>query len=338
MKTQSKGGLTLRLADIPAEAYRLPRGAEPLYLPAQHRRTGRAPRAARAAALAAGLVLVTTAGTGDAVPGAATLTRTASATTADLAPSPLPGPVHRNVKTDRLATAVPRPKPLVMEQGLLAPAAPDVLPRTAFVPKPGPTRDRPVPPLATSSLAYAPEAAAIEEPFRLLLGPEADLLPGRAHGVSGNGLDHWWSDRPLPSDVASERSVECLAKAIYFEARGEPELGQMAVAQVVINRVKNPDYPDDVCGVVYQNRNWFKRCQFTFACDRIRDVVQEEQAWDIAHGIAKSYAAGEAWLPAVGAATHYHAAHVSPGWASEMRRIKTIDRHVFYITHGGGWT
>jgi spore germination cell wall hydrolase CwlJ-like protein len=112
----------------------------------------------------------------------------------------------------------------------------------------------------------------------------------------------------------------------------------MAVAQVVINRVKNPEYPDDVCGVVYQNRNWFKRCQFTFACDRIRDAVRDEKAWSTARRIAESYAAGQAWLPTLGAATHYHARRVSPRWASQMREIKTIDRHVFYITHGGGWT
>ena len=67
--------------------------------------------------------------------------------------------------------------------------------------------------------------------------------------------NHAWVNNPLPASITPASEVKCLATAIYFEARGEPEHGQLAVAQVVLNRVKNPAYPNTICGVVYQNRN-----------------------------------------------------------------------------------
>lgn len=185
--------------------------------------------------------------------------------------------------------------------------------------------------------AYAPQGGDVEEPFRALFGGAAPAEP-RPYGVSGNGKDHWWSDRPLPDTITSKASLKCLAQAIYFEARGESERGQAAVAQVVVNRVKNPAYPDDVCAVVFQNRTWTNRCQFTFACDRIKDVVRDRPAWARAERIARSYAEAKMWLPEIGAATHYHARRVRPKWAALMRPVETIGRHVFYITRNGGWT
>jgi len=286
--------------------------------------------------LAAAVLIATAPATGDATPSASVLERDG---TASLAPALAVAAPLRSAKTARLASVLERPAPLPVATPLLAPASPRILPRAAFA-RPAdaaPDAAHAPAPVATP-IAYAPHAVPIEEPFRLLLGAELEAFSRFPHGVSGNGLDHWWSDRPLPENVTSERQIECLARAIYFEARGEPELGQMAVAQVIINRVKNPDYPDDICGVVYQNRNWFKRCQFTFACDQIRDVVNDDRAWETAMRIAASYAAGEAWLPAIGAATHYHALHVSPRWAAGMRQVKVIDRHVFYLTRNGGWT
>ena len=81
--------------------------------------------------------------------------------------------------------------------------------------------------------------------------------------------------------------MKCLATAIYFEARSEPESGQIAVAQVVLNRVKNPAYPNTVCGVVYQNKDKRNRCQFSFACDGIRDRISEQRAWSSAQALAR---------------------------------------------------
>jgi len=190
---------------------------------------------------------------------------------------------------------------------------------------------------AGGALAYAAPGPSLEAPFDLLLSDPQDGAE-RPHGVSGGGRDHWWSDRPLPEEVTSPQSLRCLAEAVYFEARGESETGQRAVAQVVINRLKNPAYPDDVCAVVYQNRSWRNRCQFTFACDGVRDVVHDRQAWSAAKRIARAYASGKAWLDDIGAATHYHARHVTPSWARLMRRVRTIDHHMFYITRNGGWT
>ena len=83
--------------------------------------------------------------------------------------------------------------------------------------------------------------------------------------------DHAWAANPLPKSAFSAAQQRCLAEGIYFEARGEPVSGQAAVSQVILNRVRNPHYPNTICGVVYQNKHWRNRCQFSFACDRIRD-------------------------------------------------------------------
>lgn len=231
--------------------------------------------------------------------------------------------------------------------GVLGEASNSALPRVAFVPvryepeglpQALAARANAEAALASTLTAYAPTAVSVETPFALLLGEDDGVSAGRPHGISGGGRDHWWSDRPLPADIAGEKSLRCLTEAIYFEARSESELGQRAVAQVVINRVKNPAYPDDVCGVVYQNQSWRNGCQFTFACDKSKDVVTSRDAWAKAKQIAGEYATGQAWLDGIGAATHYHASHVTPSWASLMDKTRQIDHHVFYITKGGGWT
>ena len=104
---------------------------------------------------------------------------------------------------------------------------------------------------------------------------------------------------------------KCLAEAIYFEARGEPVRGQIAVAQVVMNRVFSRYYPNSVCGVVYQNSNR-RACQFSFACDRIpNDRITEPTAMDRAKQIAHDTLDGKYWLTDVGKATHYHARWVT---------------------------
>lgn len=212
--------------------------------------------------------------------------------------------------------------------------------RAGATPNRRPHRDVRGPAIAPMSVlsAYAPSDDGIETPFDLLLDAPSTtglqrLLP---YGVSGNGRDHWWSSRPLPADVAAPASLKCLAQAVYFEARGESLTGQEAVAQVVVNRVKNPAFPDDVCSVVFQNRRWFNRCQFTFACDRREDTVRDPEAWAIAEGVARDYVTARIWRADIGAATHYHATRVAPKWANLMRAVKTIDNHVFYITTGGG--
>jgi spore germination cell wall hydrolase CwlJ-like protein len=130
--------------------------------------------------------------------------------------------------------------------------------------------------------------------------------------------------------AARAKHERCLTNAIYFESRGESERGQMAVAQVVLNRAFSGYYPDNVCGVVYQNANRHLACQFTFACDNVRDVVTEPDAWEVAKRIARDSLDGKIWLPEIGKATHYHATYVNPWWVRTMKKHKTLGIHIFY--------
>jgi len=152
--------------------------------------------------------------------------------------------------------------------------------------------------------------------------------------------NHAWVNNPLPASVHTEAQLKCLATAIYFEARGEPEAGQVAVAQVVLNRVKNPAYPGTICGVVYQNKNMRYRCQFSFACDRRADRVTDMASWKEADKIAREIVDDQKgmFLADVGASTHYHAVYVRPRWARSMKKMDKIGRHIFYKTYGGGWS
>jgi hypothetical protein len=132
------------------------------------------------------------------------------------------------------------------------------------------------------------------------------------------------------------KAEKCLADAIYFESRGEPLRGQEAVAQVVMNRVFSGYYPDNVCGVVYQNSNRHLACQFTFACDGKPDRVNEPDMWVQAKRIAKNTLDGKIWLAEVGHATHYHAYWVHPSWVHEMKKMYKLGVHTFYRPRAWG--
>lgn len=132
------------------------------------------------------------------------------------------------------------------------------------------------------------------------------------------------------------KSEKCLAEAIYFESRGEAVRGQMAVAQVVMNRVFSGKYPDTVCGVVYQNKYRHFACQFTFACDNNPDVIREPEMWERAKKISKAMLDGQIWLPEVGKSTHYHAYWVRPSWVAEMRKMYRTGVHTFYRPRAWG--
>ena len=140
--------------------------------------------------------------------------------------------------------------------------------------------------------------------------------------------------RPRYADLLAPGSVEreqrCLAEAVYFEARSEPEDGQAAVAQVVLNRVRSGLYPASVCGVVYQNRHRHLACQFTFACEGKALRVSDGEAWDTAKRVARDVTDGRTYLSDVGAATHYHADYVKPYWARRLKKMDVIGRHIFY--------
>ncbi|MFB9264868.1 cell wall hydrolase [Bradyrhizobium erythrophlei] len=135
---------------------------------------------------------------------------------------------------------------------------------------------------------------------------------------------------------ARAKSEKCLAEAVYFEARGEAVRGQIAVAQVVLNRAFSGKYPETVCGVVYQNKHRHFACQFTFACDNVRDVVREPDMWERAQKIAKAILDGKLWLPEVDRSTHYHAYWVRPSWVSEMKKTYKFGVHTFYRPRAWG--
>jgi len=140
----------------------------------------------------------------------------------------------------------------------------------------------------------------------------------------------------LFDEKSRAKSEKCLTEVVYFEARGEAVRGQIAVAQVVLNRAFSGKYPDTVCGVVYQNKHRHLACQFTFACDNNADVVKEPDMWDRAKKIAKAMLDGQLWLPEVAKSTHYHAYWVRPSWVSEMKKMYKTGVHTFYRPRNWG--
>lgn len=131
-----------------------------------------------------------------------------------------------------------------------------------------------------------------------------------------------------------QRSLQCLAEAIYYEARSESDEGQRAVAQVVLNRVRHPAYPNSVCGVVYQGpMRAGGGCQFTFTCDGSLGLVPSGLGWARARTIAAAALAGQVFAP-VGYATHYHTHEVLPTWAYRLVKLAVIGSHNFYRLQG----
>lgn len=180
-----------------------------------------------------------------------------------------------------------------------------------------------------------------ERALRLTSGEEAALLSEGDAARQRNGLI------PL-SQVALERprrfvelsasaqpygtALQCLSEAIYYEAANEPEAGQRAVAQVVLNRVMHPAYPNSVCGVVYQG-SAEPVCQFTFTCDGSLSRAPSPALWKRARSVAERALAGSV-EPSVGTATNYHADYVLPRWAYTLPKVAQIGTHIFYRLPG----
>ena len=135
----------------------------------------------------------------------------------------------------------------------------------------------------------------------------------------------------------TENDLQCLARAIYFEARGESGKGQLAVGRVILNRVASEAYPDTICDVVYQGSHKRDACQFSFACDGEPDVAKETKAWNQAMGHARELIACDPpcqeepeWQGPLWTSTHYHADYVNPRWAKKLTHTGTVGRHIFY--------
>tara|TARA_B100000575_G_C22967494_1_gene558644 strand:+ start:246 stop:851 length:606 start_codon:yes stop_codon:yes gene_type:complete len=145
------------------------------------------------------------------------------------------------------------------------------------------------------------------------------------------------------TDQTKQESVVCLAKNAYFEARNQSVLSQIAVSQVVMNRVQSPDYPNTVCGVVYEAQisTWYKekmdkevplknRCQFSWYCDGKADIITDIESYNIALAVAHSVLNKYTMVDVTDGALFYHAYYVKPRWAKE--KIKTVvhEDHIFY--------
>lgn len=129
------------------------------------------------------------------------------------------------------------------------------------------------------------------------------------------------------------RAQQCLTTAIYYEAALEPDAGQRAVAQVILNRVRHPSYPSSICGVVYQGSERATGCQFTFSCDGSMARRPNPFHWKRARKVAGDMLSGDVFAP-VGTATHYHTTEVNPYWAPSLNFVGTIGAHRFYTWKG----
>ena len=122
---------------------------------------------------------------------------------------------------------------------------------------------------------------------------------------------------------------QCLSEALYFEARGESVKGQFAVAEVIMNRVDSPLFPNTVCGVVHQGTGRKYQCQFTYTCDGYAEVISEPRAYDRVSKIARAVLDGK--VPSLtDGATYYHTTAVSPRWSRVFTRTAKIGVHLFY--------
>lgn len=159
------------------------------------------------------------------------------------------------------------------------------------------------------------------------------LLSNPAHAMIGTVAS-------LTTDIEDvQTEQQCLADAIYFEARSEPMAGQLAVGRVILNRVDSPYYPDTICEVVYQNAHKLNACQFSFACDGTEPRITEPEAYAEAMlAAAKAAACDQDCRRLLGAkgqlaiSTHYHADYVQPSWAAKLKRLGSVGRHIFYYT------
>ena len=174
---------------------------------------------------------------------------------------------------------------------------------------------------ARPTIAEAPTLAMLGDSYAPLDG-SMSTPPDRPDGLN-------MADLVPGQHKTAQDQYRCLAQAIYFEARGEPIKGQVAVAQVVMNRLSDRHYPRTICGVVYQNETRRHRCQFSFACDGKSDRPRNGLAWTRAKYIA-ALAMNGMLENVVGDSTHYHATYSHPVWANDLDHTITVGRHMFY--------
>jgi spore germination cell wall hydrolase CwlJ-like protein len=197
---------------------------------------------------------------------------------------------------------------------------------------------------APGALAIArrhdPLAGSVQDARERRLNDWADQLQAR-HGIPGSGrptllrasLDLGGGPvavRPftLRGALDQSRDLECLTQAVYYESRGETPSGMQAVAQVVLNRVRHRAFPKTICGVVFQGAS-LGGCQFSFACDGSVDRATDPVSWRRSQDIAAKALDGRV-MAAVGNATYFHTAAVTPDWSRYLVRIGQVGGHLFY--------
>ena len=193
-------------------------------------------------------------------------------------------------------------------------------------------------PLLPQFATQADQAAALPKPLPSQirqLAPETALAVNAQIPLAGGPNP---AARPFlfgkSSSETRARALECLTSAIYYEAAQEPTDGQRAVAQVVLNRVRHPAFPNSVCGVVYEGSTRVTGCQFTFTCDGSMAYRPIQSLWQRARLVAEAALKGYVHAP-VGYATHYHANYVVPYWASSLTKTLVEGAHIFYRWPGG---
>ena len=155
-------------------------------------------------------------------------------------------------------------------------------------------------------------------------------LPGDAFTNNAGGAQPFI----LKAGTANfSRALKCLSDAIYYEAANEPDDGQRAVAQVIINRMRHPTYPNSICGVIYQGSERQTGCQFSYSCDGSMARTPARPAYLRGQRVALAAISGAVYAP-VGMATHYHATYVYPYWAPSLNYLGTIGAHRFYSWKG----
>jgi spore germination cell wall hydrolase CwlJ-like protein len=195
-------------------------------------------------------------------------------------------------------------------------------------------------PVASSTPAAKPGKTPAKNPFITSATAAASTPAPSKYGwndlvrmASMKGGDGEEPSKPFGALSEKEfraREVRCMATAIYFEARGETVRGQIAVGQVIMNRVRSDFYPNTICGVVFQGQWNRNACQFSFACDGQTDAPKEKEQWTTALDVAKQVISGKVFLNDIADATHYHASYVRPDWRRDVKRIKQIGIHIFY--------
>jgi spore germination cell wall hydrolase CwlJ-like protein len=167
-----------------------------------------------------------------------------------------------------------------------------------------------------------PTHASFVPELKRLPAPELDA-PLPAIAMTEGLTEEWLMSQPVP---AGDAEWQCLTEAVYFEARGESLDGQIAVAEVILNRVDSPLYPRSVCGVVKQRGGG--GCQFSYICTG-KKKMREKRAADLAGRIARAMLDGAPRVLTAGA-THFHTRGVKPSWSKRFARTARIGDHLFY--------